>query len=285
MRVARREWKCAARAHPRRCTVSRGGVSAGRFDLAGVRVAVLRPSAQAAELGRALAGHGALPHYFPVIRIADSTAASVRTAADRLQSYDWIVFTSVNAVRTLAAAVSGWPPGPRIAAVGTGTAAALRAAGIRVDLVPERYEAGALAAALSTDGGIAGRRVLFPRAREARRTLPDTLAAAGAIVDEVECYRTEIDFGVAGRLCDALAAGELDALLFTSPSQVRALLEAGCAVPAAVVVAAVGPVTAARARGAGMPVHVVAETHSMAGLTDALATWYASMPGADGRGQ
>jgi uroporphyrinogen-III synthase len=260
------------------------GVSAERGELAGVRVAVLRPSAQAGELGRALAGRGALPRYFPVIRIADSTAASIRAAAGRLEGYDWIVFTSVNAVRTLAAAASAWPPGPRIAAVGTGTAAALRAAGIGVDLVPERYEADALAAALSADGGIAGCRVLFPRGRAARRTLPDALAAAGATVDEVECYRTEFDFAVVGRLCEALAAGEVDALLFTSPSQVQALLEAGCAVPAAVVVAVVGPVTEARARSAGIPVHVVAETYSMAGLTDALATWYASMRGADRRG-
>jgi uroporphyrinogen-III synthase len=118
------------------------------------------------------------------------------------------------------------------------------------------------------------RRILFPRSDRARRDLPEQLKAAGALVDEIEAYRTVLDLERARELRLALGRGELAALVFTSPSNVEALareaIAAWPAVLAGIRVVAIGPSTAAELAGRGRPADAVAATPDPEGLLEAL---------------
>jgi uroporphyrinogen-III synthase len=252
----------------------------GRPPLAGRRVAVTRPAAQAAALAAALEERGATVVRCPLIRIEPvGDEAQLRSVAARIAEYDVVVFTSVNAVERLATALSGAPaPHTLVAAVGTATADAAAAAGLAPRLVPETATAEALATALAAGVELRGKRILFPRARAARRVLPRRLRALGAVVDEVECYRSAADPVGAARLAARVAAGELDAIAVSSPSQVAVLAGALAApLPAGLVVAAIGPVTASALRERGFEPAVVAAAHNAAGLVDALTTYFAGL--------
>ena len=252
-----------------------------RLPLAGVSVLVTRPRAQARSLSDALREQGAEPIELPTIRIDDpADFAPLDDALQRLArgGYDWLVFTSANAVgrvlgrmerlaidRTALSRV-------RVAAVGRATAAALTARGVRVDVVPEQSVAEAVVAALG-DRGIAGRRVLYPKADAAREVLPAGLRAHGAEVDAVDAYRTlqETDLDPAVR--NRVLSGDIQVVTFASPSSVRGLkglLGESFAAVARADVVCVGPVTAAAAREFGLPVHVVADDPTPRGVVEAL---------------
>lgn len=249
--------------------------------LAGRRVVVTRAAAQAAPLSEALETRGARVIAFPTIVIEPARDAEpVRRAVASLEAYAWIVFTSTNAVRYFVDHLTTRPggrvpPGVHVAAVGSGTAEALAERQIRVDAIPEVFRGARIAEAL---GDLAGRRVLLPRADIGRTETPETLRAAGALVDTVTVYHTVPAAADAAGLA-ALEAG-VDAVTFTSPStftnftallgaRARPLLDG-------VVLASIGPVTSAAIRDAGLPVHVEPAEHTMSGLVDALETYYAS---------
>jgi uroporphyrinogen-III synthase len=253
--------------------------------LAGIAIAVTRPAQQAGPLIAALKARGAIVHGCPLIRIeAPADPEALRAAAARAGGYDWIVFTSANAVDRFGAALaeSGGRlrDGVRIAAVGPATAASTAAIGLPPAFVPGVATGAALAAALETADSWPGRRVLFPRARDAARDIVTALAARGARVDEVECYRTISDAGGARRLADLLARGALDAIVLSSPSQVAALGEhVGIAAAGGVAIAALGPVTAAAARRRGLDVHIEPAGPAIDQLIDALSSWFAARRG------
>jgi len=241
--------------------------------LRGRTVVVTRAESQAPALVDLLQGLGADTVLMPAIRVlgpADG-GEGLRAAAEHLAEYDWVVFTSVNAVERFVPLLGRQPPvtsatRTRVAAIGAGTARALAGAGLPVDLVPERFVAESLLQAFPPPSG--GRRVLLPRAAVAREVLPEGLRAAGWNVDVVEAYRTERSFPPAESMAAARSA---DAITFTSASSVGNYLdEAGTdAVPP--VVACIGPVTAAAAEERGLEVDVVPEVHTMKALAEALA--------------
>ena len=242
--------------------------------LAGRRVVVVtRPRAQADELVRGLTAAGAAVVVCPVITItgpADPDALA--QAAGRAGEYDWIVFSSANAVdRFVGLLRDGRALGrARLAAVGPATAAALLGHRLLADLVAAEATAEGLVAALpAAPAGRAGR-VLFPRAAEARDVLGPGLRAKGWQVDEVEAYRTVTAGADDGATDDVLeAAATADVITFSSPSTVdRYLALSGRRVPP--VVACIGPATADAARQAGLVVDVVADEHTAAGLVAAL---------------
>lgn len=249
--------------------------------LAGRTVVVTRAAEQAAPLCEALAARGARVVPFPTIRTRPARDPEpARRSVANLEAYAWIVFTSANAVRFyahyLAARPGGrLPPGVHVAAVGTATATALAERGIRVDAIPDEFVGVRIAAAL---GDLAGRRVLLPRADLGRPETPDALRAAGALVDDVTVYQTLPAAPDPGGLA-ALEAG-VDAVTFTSPStfiNFLALLDDRAPrVLTGAVIASIGPVTSAAIRAAGFPVHVEPAEHTMAGLVDALETFFAS---------
>jgi uroporphyrinogen III methyltransferase/synthase len=183
--------------------------------------------------------------------------------------YDWLAFTSANAVERFFAALAGLGrdaralAGVQVAAIGPGTAAALARVGLRADLVPGRFVAEAVVDAYPPGPG----RVLLPRAAVARDALPDGLAAKGWTVEVVEAYRTALAQPSPAALA---AARRADAVTFTSSSTVSNYLKAAGEGPHPPVVACIGPITADTARAAGLTVTVEAAEHTIAGLVEAL---------------
>ncbi|HEY6808096.1 MAG TPA: uroporphyrinogen-III synthase [Gemmatimonadales bacterium] len=234
----------------------------GRLPLAGKRIVVTRPRAQADGLVAALRALGAEPVVAPVIAIEPLPDLSrLRAALGDPSVYRWIVFTSRNAVDVVLDHLAEWtiPAGTlvrtAVAAVGPATAAALRLHGIEPALVPARFVAEELLAALARGGGLAGARVLLPQAEDARHVLADGLRAQGAAVDVIPIYRTGAAPGDFGPLAAELAAGRVDAVTFTSASTVRRFVElvgeAAARAPTFTSVT-IGPVTAAAAAAAGL---------------------------------
>jgi uroporphyrinogen-III synthase len=250
--------------------------------LVGRRVAVTRASAQAADLLALLRARGAEPLACPTIGIEPPESyTSLDAAARALDGYDWLAFTSANAVtafadRTDAAGVV-LPDRVRLAAVGLATARALAERFREPDFVPSAALAEALAAEI---GDVTGRRVLFPRGDRASDTLARGLRARGATVDEVVAYRTVPGEG-SDELAQLVRAGDVDAILFLSASSVHHLLDALGSRAASLASASrrpavicIGPETARAAREAGLDVGAVAAEKTAEGIVDALERWY-----------
>jgi uroporphyrinogen III methyltransferase/synthase len=253
-----------------------------RRPLFGRRVVVTRTRAQASQLATALREAGADPVEVPVIAVADPRdgGAALVDAAARLGAYDWVVVTSPNGARRLLDAVSAGGGdarsfgAARVAAIGPSSAAVLAAGGIRADVVPDRFVAEALLAALPgapPEGG----RVLLARAEVARDVLPDGMRAAGWTVDVVDAYRT-----IAAPLGEGQRAAvtTADVITFTSSSTVERFLEAFGPDAVPPVVACIGPITAATARAHGLTVDIEAPSHTVPGLVAALVDWAAAHP-------
>lgn len=241
---------------------------------------VTRTRRQASALSDELARRGAVPIEVPVIEVVDPRdgGAALRGAASQIERYDWVVVTSANgAERLLAARAATGRRGfgtIRVAAVGTPTAEVLEAAGVRVDLVPERFVAEALLEALP-DPPSGGGRLLLARAEVARDVLPDGLRERGWEVDVVDAYRTVAAELTTDQL-DSIA--DAHAVTFTSSSTVDRFVEAAGAEGVPPVVACIGPITAATARHHGLRVDVEAPVHTVAGLVEALAAWARAHP-------
>jgi uroporphyrinogen III methyltransferase/synthase len=241
--------------------------------LAGVTVAVTRARAQASGLGARLAGLGAAVIEAPAIRIVPLDGP-----APHVGSYDLVCLTSPNGVRLLfsrlldAGLDARALAGARVAAIGPGTAAALRSFGVVADVVPERFVAEGLVEALVD---IPVSRALVARAAEARDVLPDALRARGAEVDVVALYET-----VAEPLSEVqrTAVAGADYVTFTSSSTVRFFLESfgdggGAGARSGLSRArlvSIGPVTSATLREHGLEPDVEASRHDIDGLVEAL---------------
>jgi uroporphyrinogen III methyltransferase/synthase len=248
---------------------------ASATPLQGVGVIVTRPSSQAGPLLEALRAVGAQPIGLPCIEIEEPEdgGAALAAAVGRCGGYDWVAFTSSNAVaaffdhsrdaRTLRTA--------QVAAVGDATRRGLSRRGVVADLVPETADGASLAAAIGPPPGVGTGRILLPQAADALPTLGEGLRALGWDVDEVEAYRTQpINTPVDDATAQLLAHAGV--LTFTSPSAVRAYVgrrdRRGELLPIPLMVACIGPTTAAAAESAGMTVAVIPTTPS----TEALAT-------------
>ncbi len=245
-----------------------------RRPLYGRKVVVTRARAQASGIAATLAGLGAEVVELPAIRIEPRIGEpEVAAAIDRLGDYALVCLTSPNGVRLLFEAMAERDldaralAGATVAAIGPGTAGALRERGVVADVVPERSIAEALVEALA-EVEVEGRRVLIARAAEAREVLPDALRERGAEVDVVALYETVREDPEPEALERAAAA---DYVTFTSSSTVRNLLEViGGGLPAEARVVSIGPVTSATARECGLTVDVEASRHDPEGLVEAL---------------
>lgn len=230
---------------------------------------VTRPRHQAEVFSDQLRQAGAIPIEFPVIEIVPSTSAELDIALNQIETYDWLVFTSVNAV-TVVAERLGNAGSVQIAAIGDATAAALVEHGFNVDVVPDEFVAEVVLPAL-IERGVSGKRFLLPRAEIARNILPDGLRDAGAIVDVIVAYSMRLPETVDRNVIDAILGGEIDIATVTSPSTVRNLLTLiGGNLPSGITLACIGPITAQAAREAGLRVDVVAGEYSIPGLVGAL---------------
>ncbi len=262
----------------------------GERPLTGKRIVVTRPAEQAEALAGPLENLGAEVLLVPTIRIVPVPLNDeIRATLARLESYQLVVFTSVNGVaeffgRMRECGVSlAALAGATVAAIGPRTAAALAAQGVEVGIVPEDYVAEGLLAALGAAGGPSEVRVLLARAREAREVLPDTLREWGATVDVLPVYET-VPVERLGLPVPEIAAA--DYLTFTAASTVRRFAELAAGPPgeplaerlAGARIASIGPATSAAACALGLTVAVEASDHDMHGLVSAILADVASRP-------
>ncbi|HEX5437671.1 MAG TPA: uroporphyrinogen-III C-methyltransferase [Gemmatimonadaceae bacterium] len=256
-----------------------------RRPLHGRRIVVTRARAQASALSELLRARGAEVVEVPAIRIEPVDGAALQAALDTVQSYDWLILTSRNAVTIMWEALrrrgldARALAGVKLCAVGPGTAEALLEHGLAVDLVPERAVAEGVMEALAARPDVRGSRVFFPRAEGARDLIPTALGEMGATVDAVTIYRSVPDGAGAEPLRGAIDRGEVDCVTFTSSSTVRFFVDAvGAERARALRAASIGPVTSATARELGLTVAAEARTATIAGLVDAVTELLAGEP-------
>lgn len=246
--------------------------------LAGRRLVVTRRPEQSSTLVRLLEAGGARVLEVPAVEIGPpSDPGPLDAALHALEGYDWIVFTSANAVRAVLVRVIGLGLAPRlsgrglrVASAGAATSVALRAAfpDDRIDLEPvEEFGAAGLLRAFETRG-VSGGRVLLPASSRARDELKAGLQALGARVDVVVAYETTEPAGLAAVVKRCLAEG-FDLALFASPSAVEAFAAAAGEEARGLPVAVIGPTTEAAARAVGFRVRAVASPSTAEGLVAA----------------
>jgi uroporphyrinogen III methyltransferase / synthase len=259
---------------------------AAASPLTGKRVVVTRAVAQSSELFETLRSRGALPVSLPLISFAPPfDFAPVDAALQRLDRFDWAVFTSVNAVHALAARSAtlgrdlhhlGKPR--RIAVVGPATEHEVELAGLRVDYVAKTHLGVALAEELGEQ--LRNKTVFLPRSDRANPDLPAALRRLGANLTEVVAYRTLPPSDIDRERVVRIISSEADSIVFFSPSAVQNLAsllgrQQLAAAQNAVVIAAAGPVTAAALRECGVHRIVVAADTTSAAVVAALETHFA----------
>jgi uroporphyrinogen III methyltransferase / synthase len=259
--------------------------SASSDPLKGKRILVTRPRTQAKPLVQAIEALGGEGIEFPTIEIRPPDSyGPLDWAIEQIQTYDWLIFTSVNGVECFLARFDKLAKSLadlddiEIVAIGPETAKRLEAAGIPPGLVPQLYQAEGI---LETLAGktLQGKRVLIPRAAKARDILPETLRRQGAQVDVVIAYQTVLPQVDVPALCGILREGGIDAITFTSSSTASnfsAMLE-GQDLPrllARIAIACIGPITKKTVEDLGLRADVVAAEFTIPGLVSAIADYF-----------
>jgi uroporphyrinogen III methyltransferase/synthase len=254
--------------------------------LLGKRIVVTRAREQASDLVKRLADLGAECLQYPTINVIPAPDITpLDDAINRLSTYDWIVFTSVNGVKFFFERLFELDRDVRAlnslqtAAIGPVTSQRLLEFGLKSDIIPQNYRAEAVVEAFRREN-LQGKKVLLPRAAEARPVLPVELRKMGAAVDEVTTYLTEKVVERADLLIEQLTDKRIDLITFTSSSTVRnfkALLPPDNFKDLldGVAIASIGPITTDTATELGFDVHITARTYTIAGLCDAIVKHYA----------
>lgn len=254
--------------------------------LAGKRIVVTRAPEQAQDLIRGLEQLGAEVLRMPTVRfVAPADCESLDRRLRELARFDWVLFTSQNAVGFFCQRCQELGldrkffrlSKPLLAAVGPQTAQVATQKGLRVDFVAHEQTGEGLARELRDSVG--GRKVLLPRSDRGDRRLLSALRGCGADVTEVIVYRTAAPETLDPEVLNRIRRGEVDAIVFASPSAFHNLCESiGSAelvkISARIQFAAIGPTTARALREAGARVGIEASTPSGRGLSDSIAKYY-----------
>jgi uroporphyrinogen III methyltransferase / synthase len=274
--------------------------------LTGKRIVVTRPKDQAAELTSLLESYGAEVLLVPVLSFDEPTYKDLMDAALRaLSKIDWILFTSENAARYLAARaakigvdIRAAAPHTKIAVVGPATASAAESVGWYVSHVAKNHNSQSLAEELHRT--IAGKRVLLPRSDLANDELPRALRQSATQVIEIVCYRTisssfeqptlmgrirgtEEPHNPEREVLDRVRRGAVDVVTFASPSAVQHFSEllgpqSMRALSDAQRFATIGPTTSRAVTDAGWQVTIEARESTSKGLADAIAAHFSPRP-------
>jgi uroporphyrinogen-III synthase len=241
--------------------------------LGGLRVVVTRAAHQAEPLAALLRKHGSEPILLPVIGIGPPLDPEpLGKAAAHTNDYDWILFTSANAVAGFSA-VLPHPAGQcraRVAAIGPATGAAARERGFTVDLVPDAYVAESLVAVLGSEN-LEGRRVLIPSAAVTRDVVPAALREQGAYVDVVVAYRNVIPPGAADEAPRVFQEPYPEWVTFASSSAVDNLVSLiGAPALRQTNIASIGPVTSETIRKHALVVVAEAPISTLDALVKAI---------------
>jgi uroporphyrinogen III methyltransferase/synthase len=248
--------------------------------LFGKHVLITRPRHQAAELSQHLERLGASTYLLPTVEICEPLNWTVADRAlSHLEQFDWLVFTSANGVHALVRRLRALRLDLRVlgrlrfAAIGPGTAEALRDYHLDADLVPHEFRSESLAAALKERA--AGQRILLARADRGRELLRQELSGV-ASVTQIAVY-AQIDANIDDSvLLDQLRQGKIEFITLTSSNIARALLrrldgetrqriESG-----ALQLVSISPVTSAAIQEMGFRVAAEATTYTSAGVVEAL---------------
>ena len=250
--------------------------------LAGERVLITRAKDQAGSLAEELEALGAVVMEIPSIEIRPPASyAALEATLNNIENYDWLILTSVNGVDALFARMAALGFGPEkllhlnIAAIGPATRERIEEHGLPVDVMPEKYVAESVVAALWEQ--VRGKRVLLVRAKVARDVIPEELRKAGARVHVAEAYETVVPEESRALLDKALSNPRQrpTAITFTSSSTARnfvALLGSGEPARAlhGIRIVSIGPITSATLRELGLRVDVEAKEYTIPGLVKAL---------------
>jgi uroporphyrinogen III methyltransferase/synthase len=250
-----------------------------RLPLFGQRVVVTRAQGQAAQLASSLRELGAEAIELPTIAIhPPCDYGPLDRAIAELASYDWLIFTSANGVRSFLERLDSSDRDlralrARICAIGPATRRALEQLHLKIDLMPEEYVAESLVEAFAQQD-LAGKRILLPRAAVARDLVPRGLSALGAHIDVVEAYRTVTPDDARARAAAIFSeVPKPDWVTFTSSSTVRNLVEvAGRHALEGIQIATIGPVTSATVRDLGLEVTVEAKPYTTEALVAVIAS-------------
>ncbi|GHH97206.1 uroporphyrinogen-III synthase [Neobacillus kokaensis] len=253
--------------------------------LLGKRVLVPRGKDQATSFSKLVEEYGGIPIEIPLIAFRPiENNQCLEECLSRLDTYDWIIFTSNVTVETFFSfVVIGGGPGidagavarlPKIAVIGKRTEAVLKKKGLSVEFVPTVYVAEAFVEEFLPYIQ-KGDRVLIPKGNLARDYIASSLAQAGAEVDEVVIYENYLPDESRGQLAEMLGSGQLDILTFTSPSTVDHLMAvvreydladrlSGC------IIGCIGPITENRLREFGLPIHALPEEYTVKAMLASL---------------
>ncbi|HWW51363.1 MAG TPA: uroporphyrinogen-III synthase [Verrucomicrobiae bacterium] len=254
--------------------------------LAGKRIVVTRAARQAEDLRRSLEHMGAEVLVMPTVCfLAPDAGGALDSAIGGLLRFDWVLFTSQNAVgffiercRQLGLDHESFEgPKPRVAAVGPATAQVAAEGGWRVSFVASEHSGEGLARELRVL--VQGQKVLLPRSDRSDDRLLNALREAGADVTAAIAYRTARPEAIDGDVLDRIRRGEVDAIVFASPSAFHNLSDSIGApelarLSAHVQFAAIGPTTARALRQAGLRVEIEAKEPSGAGLSETIGEYY-----------
>lgn len=248
--------------------------------LANRRILVTRTKAGASELSERLQLAGATVQVVPTIEIIPPDSyGPLDQALARLDQFDWLVFTSANAVEVFGGRYRADILPKNIAVIGPATGRAIERLGLSVALQPSRYVAESLAEALVPR--VAGRSVLLVRAAEAGDVLPQALQEAGAKLTVVEAYRNRVPPDSIPLIGETFSSPEQvpHVITFTSASTARNLMEllqqAGLELPSGVLLASIGPITSRAMSDLGLEPAIEASEATVAALAQAICQHFA----------
>jgi uroporphyrinogen III methyltransferase/synthase len=255
--------------------------------LLGKGVVITRPEGQTEEFQTLLQGEGAQTYLFPTIRIIPpETFRPLDQAIKNMEKYDWLIFTSTNAVRFFFQRIKETScdirnlKGIKICTIGPATARSLETYGLAADLVPEKFSSEGIIAAFRSED-IRGKNILIPRAEKTRDILPRELTACGANVDCVTAYRTVASGGKKEEFINWINEGRIHVITFTSPSTVEhfiAMMGNNISLLQKIKIACIGPVTAEAAREAGLVVDILQEQYVVPAMVQSMSEHFATLP-------
>ncbi len=253
--------------------------------LMGKRIVVTRAREQASDLVKLLSDLGAECLECPTIKVVPPDDWKPLDAAiENISSYDWLVFTSVNGVNYFFERLFAKSKDVRLlsklntAVIGPATERRLFNFGLKSDIVPKSYRAESIIEAFGNED-VNGKKILLPRAKEARPILPVELTKMGAAVDEITSYYTKEVPDSADLLLKRLKENTIDLITFTSSSTVKnfkAILPDNIFETQMkdITIACIGPITADTAKNLGFDVHIVANSFTIPGLCEAILDYY-----------
>jgi uroporphyrinogen III methyltransferase/synthase len=256
--------------------------------LFGKKILVTRSKEQASEFMELLASYGAEAISFPTLQITPPESWSEADAAlEKIESYDWIIFTSVNGVHFFKKRLSALRKdirllkGISLCAIGPRTAGEVEAWGLQVDLIPSEFKAEGVLEALDRLGtkGIRGKRFLIPRAREAREVLPEEIKKRGGEVDIVPVYEAIRPEHSLKEIESLFGEKEIDLITFASSSTLRNFIDIVGEKRlkeslGRTAVACIGPITAKTAEAFGLQVDIIPEEYTFPALAESIVDYF-----------